>query len=310
MSTNQPKVSIVVATYNRCEKLKEAIQSVLSQSFSNWELIVVDDGSEDETPQLLSHYSSKDSRIRFKRQDNQGVAAARNEGIRLATSEFISFLDDDDLWLPEKLEKQIYELEARPAHALNFTWCWREDDNAPGRKLEPPQKVDATYRRLFSANFIPTPSAVLIRRRALAGNASFNEIYHGVEDYDLWLRLASQFPFSAVEEPLTIYRRHSGSVSRKTISILEQMIQCLGKAPLTDGVTADLKDQRVARLYYQLATELRDRKNWKEAAKAYLESVRLQPAIGLEIPWARMSHVSYRFFRPYAVALNCWVRSL
>src|SRR3989338_3818100 len=119
----QPLVSIVTPTFNRVGSLREAIESVLAQTFSDWELIIVDDGSTDDTRQMVAQYQAQEPRIRYAYQLNSGASAARNRALGLAQGEFVAFLDDDDFWLPEKLTKQIDRFSQDPSLGFLYTKC-------------------------------------------------------------------------------------------------------------------------------------------------------------------------------------------
>ncbi|MCL4503557.1 MAG: glycosyltransferase [Deltaproteobacteria bacterium] len=203
MSAQIP-VSVIIPTYNRAALVQEAVASVLAQSFRDFELIVVDDGSTDGTPEVLSPYAS---RLRFLRRENQsGVSAARNTGIAAARGEWLAFLDSDDLWLPEKLARQMAYLEEHPDLLIcqtEETWVRR------GIRVNQPQ----THRKIGGQIFyqslercMVSPSAVMLHRRLLAQHGGFDEELPAAEDYDLWLRLGWRYEIGLVPEPLIIKR--------------------------------------------------------------------------------------------------------
>ncbi len=204
-----PTVSVIIPTYNRCNLLIEAVDSVLSQTYDNYELIVVDDGSTDETPSLMPDYNP---RIRYIWQDNQGESAARNRGMALARGEYIAFLDSDDLWLPEKLSFQVPILQENGEIGLVFCLAQRIDADGiiiPG--------VPLSYKRcgnvmslldVLSGNPFP-PCSVLLRREFIDVTGGFDtEIRYG-EDWDLWLRLVTETKFSCLPNILASIRVHA-----------------------------------------------------------------------------------------------------
>jgi glycosyltransferase involved in cell wall biosynthesis len=210
-----PLVSVVIPTFNAARYVARAVDSALAQTYSPVEVIVVDDGSTDNTAQVLDQYKSN---IRYIFQPNCGsVGAVRNRGIREARGEIFAFLDADDLWFREKLEQQIPVLLANPKVGLvhsNFKYLDEETGRTytisrPRHKL-----VGRCYTRLFFGCSI-FASSVVVRRTCLDNVGMFNEeIPPGVEDYELWLRLARQYKFAYVPRCLALYRKHSANMSR------------------------------------------------------------------------------------------------
>jgi glycosyltransferase involved in cell wall biosynthesis len=220
-------VSIIIPTYNRAKLLPEAIDSVLKQTFRDLELIVVDDGSTDETAQILQDY---DSNIQVIRQHNQGVSAARNRGILHADGELIAFLDSDDLWKPRKLKVQVEYMRAHPEVMICQTeeiWMRRGARVNPGKKHK-------KYSGWFFENMLPlcivSPSAVIMRRELFAHVGMFDESLPVCEDYDLWLRVGLYYPIMLIEEPLIIKRGgHENQLSQKYWGIDRFRVQSLQK---------------------------------------------------------------------------------
>jgi glycosyltransferase involved in cell wall biosynthesis len=200
-----PLVSVIIPTYNRAAMVGRAIESVLAQSFRDYELIVVDDGSDDGTGQALSGYRD---RITVLRQSNRGVSAARNRGIRQSKGRLIAFLDSDDLWLPEKLSRQISFFRDRPEALICQTEeIWIRN----GRRVNPKKR----HRKLSGDIFLPSlelclvsPSAVMLRRPLFDKIGWFDESLPACEDYDLWLRISSRHPVYLIDTPLTV--KHGG----------------------------------------------------------------------------------------------------
>lgn len=200
-----PKVTVVIPTYNRANFLQHAIQSVL-QAGSDVEVVVVDDCSTDETPDVCSQLGS----IRYVRLPaNRGLAHARNVGIAESSSEFIAFLDDDDLRLPDSLDKQLSRMVVDDRIALCYGRALigdarRQLPTGEVYPLECPQ--GDVFWELLEDNFIPMPS-VLARKSALIDSGGFNTSLSLVEDWDMWLRISERFLVAAVEEPVAIYRK-------------------------------------------------------------------------------------------------------
>jgi glycosyltransferase involved in cell wall biosynthesis len=205
----KPLVSVIIPTYNRQRLVQETIDSVFSQTFTNWELIVVDDGSTDDTRQALTRRYG--NRIRYEYQDNRGESSARNRGISLSQGGYVAFLDSDDLWLPTKLERQVALMEAMPDVGLVSTQAW--SINYEGLRLQrPPQghgRVENTIRweELVLGNAVAGGgSTAMVRREFLVNANGFDAEIRFGEEWDLWLRIAPSTRLYQIPEPLCCYR--------------------------------------------------------------------------------------------------------
>lgn len=206
-----PLVSVIIPTYNRARFLREALASVLSQTYRPLEIIVVDDGSIDETPRLITGFP-----VRYVRGPHRGVAAARNRGIRLARGPFLAFLDSDDLWLPEKLARQVAFFEAHPeAVAVQPEEIWIRR----GRRVNPKRRHAKEGGFIFHRCVelcVVSPSGVMLRKEVLVEVGTFDESFPACEDYDLWLRLSARYPIHLIREPLVVKRGgHADQLSRQ-----------------------------------------------------------------------------------------------
>lgn len=201
--TPSPQVSVIIPTYNRADMVGEAIESVLNQDFSAFELIVIDDGSTDQTPDLLRSYGH---RIIAIRRENKGVSAARNLGISHASGELIAFLDSDDLWLPGKLTAQVDFFRLNPASLICQTQeIWTRN----GRRVNPKHRHEKRSGMIFEPSLalcLVSPSAVMIRRSLFDFVGRFDENLPACEDYDLWLRIGRRFPIHLIDRPLIVKR--------------------------------------------------------------------------------------------------------
>lgn len=208
-------VSVVIPTYNRGALLGEALESVLAQGSAIGEIIVVDDGSTDDTPSVLAGYCGQHSIVRVVRQPNSGESRARNAGIRLAVGEFVAFLDSDDAWLPEKLSRQL-PLFDDPRIGLAFTAYYRCSEDKTELMSLSEWKIDWRFaiEQLLIGCCIDT-STVVVRREQLSRIGLFDEGLKVCEDWDLWLRFATaDVGIAYLPQPLTLYRDHPGSASR------------------------------------------------------------------------------------------------
>ena len=197
------QVSVIIPTYNRGWTIGEAVDSVLAQDYRDFELIVVDDGSTDNTPQVLDAYRGA---IKVFRQENKGVSAARNRGISEASGRFIAFLDSDDLWLPQKLSRQVEFFNTTPDALI----CQTEEVwIRSGVRVNPKKRHKKPSGMIFEPSLalcLVSPSAVMILRSLLEIVGNFDEALPACEDYDLWLRISCRFPVYHINTPLIIKR--------------------------------------------------------------------------------------------------------
>ena len=209
----KPQVSVVIPTYNRGWIIKEAIDSVLAQDYTEFELIVVDDGSTDHTSDVLDSYKNV---IKILSQKNKGVSAARNRGISEATGQLIAFLDSDDLWLPQKLSAQIDFFNQTPDALICQTEeVWIRN----GLRVNPKKRHKKPSGMVFKPSLelcLVSPSAVMIQRSLFDRVGRFDETLPACEDYDLWLRISCRFPIHLIDTPLIIKRGgHDDQLSSK-----------------------------------------------------------------------------------------------
>ncbi len=207
-----PLVSVIVPTYNRAHMLQEAIDSVLAQTYPHFELLVVDDGSTDGTQKLLRSYGH---RINAIYQENAGVSAARNRGIRSASGEMIALLDSDDYWMPGKLTAQVDLFMNTPQAVICQTEeIWIRN----GVRVNPKQRHKKISGMIFEASLplcLISPSAVMMRTSLLDEVGLFDEMMPACEDYDLWLRITCKYPTHLIPRHLIVKRGgHDDQLSR------------------------------------------------------------------------------------------------
>jgi len=216
MNTVNPLVSVVIATYNMSAYLPEAVESVRSQTYGPIEIIIVDDGSTDNTAAVVDQWK-KDTRVRYVHQDNQGQTVAKNRGISESTGEYIAFLDADDRWKAAKLEQQMRFFDEDRSVGVVYTDTVIIDEygrETGRRKIARPQ--GRVTEQLLDDNFVEFGSAV-VARHALERMGAFDETLSMSIDYDLWLRLSTAYLFRYVDQPLLEYRVWSGQMSRKML---------------------------------------------------------------------------------------------
>jgi len=220
-----PKISIIIPAYNAEDTIEETIQSVQQQTLKDFEVIVINDGSTDQTLNVLE--SIQDQRLKVFSYENSGVSAARNHGISLANSEFIAFLDADDLWTKDKLELQFNALNQHPEAGVAYSWtCFMNVDeyNKPSTFLPSPQYTFAgnVYKNLLISDFIHNGSNTLIRKQAIDSVGEFDETLRSCEDWDYWLRLAAKWSFVVVPKYQVLYRRTLGSGATSKVEVMKQ----------------------------------------------------------------------------------------
>jgi glycosyltransferase involved in cell wall biosynthesis len=208
-----PRVTVIIPTHNRASLLPRAINSVLAQTFTDFELFVVDDASNDETAQVIQGFS--DPRITYIRHEvNRGESESRNTGIRNARGEYIAYLDDDDEWVPEKLDKQVKVMDSSPPETgVVYTGC-DYVELGTGRKLGT-QKVYQRGRvleHLLTKNFLPGPTA-LVRKKCFQKVGEYDPTVRYGPDWEMWIRIARYFDFEAIPEPLYRYSIHTNQLT-------------------------------------------------------------------------------------------------
>ena len=221
-----PAVSIIMPAFNRQRYLAESIESVLNQTFSDWELILVDDGSSDSTPAIIERYRlSFPERVKPISQANSGVAAARNTGIKASTGELVAFIDSDDLWHSRKLERQVQSL--REAGDVAFVYTGYEIIDPFGRLLRTvrpdPRFQGAIYEKLWTEDNNILGPTIMVEREKLYRVGLFYGRFHGGENLDLRLKLARIGIVSFVDDVLYRYRKHPESLTADSRVGLEHM---------------------------------------------------------------------------------------
>jgi len=227
------EVSVIIPTYNRRAMVREAVASVLAQTGASFELIVVDDGSTDGTSEELAQFH--DPRMRLERIANRGPAAARNRGVAIARAPMIAFLDSDDLWKRQKLERQLAFMRANPDCAISQTnelWLLN------GRRINPGLRHRKRAGDFFIESLrtcLISPSAVMMRAELFRALAGFDELMMAAEDYDLWLRISMVENVGLLDQPLVTRRAgHPDQLSATTPAIDRFRILALAKL-LTDA---------------------------------------------------------------------------
>jgi glycosyltransferase involved in cell wall biosynthesis len=224
-----PAVSVVVPAFNAAWCVGKAVDSVLAQDFREFELIVVDDGSSDDTAQVLARYGDA---LRVVRQSNRGLSAARNTGIHQSRGEFVAFLDADDWWLPGKLGRQMALMRARPDVGFCSTAARVEDPEGRLLNLWNAVRWQGSFLvHLFGSNadVAGSGSAVVARRSLFGEVGGFDETLRSLEDIDMWMRLAAAADYACIDEPLAVILKRPGSMSRNLEVMRDAALQVMAK---------------------------------------------------------------------------------
>ncbi|BAY84899.1 putative glycosyl transferase [Calothrix parasitica NIES-267] len=246
-------ISVIVPVFNGELTIQETINSILNQTFKNIEVIISDDGSTDSTLEIVSNIS--DSRIKILSYPNAGVSASRNRGIYQAKGEYISFMDADDLWTPDKLELQWQALQDNPQAAVAYSWTdYISESNQfikAGRRIKANGDV---FSKLLVSNFLENGSNPLISKEALEKVGGFDESLSVAEDKDMWLRLANNYEFVCVEKPQILYRSSMNSLSSNLKNMEATSLKVIDRGfsyPKADKFQ-NLKKQTISNFYKYL----------------------------------------------------------
>ncbi len=240
------QVSVVMAAKNYARFLPEAIESVFSQSFANWELVIIDDGSTDATPYVARPYLT-DSRVRYFHSDHLGQSRAKNLGVHLARGRLVAFLDADDAWEPTKLEEQVARFEACPEVGVVF--CKRSLMDETGAVI--PTKPASGFPtglvlpHMFTQNFVCF-SSCMVRREVFSHVGGFDPEWDLSIDYDLWLRVAKFYRFDCVNEELVRYRTGHGNLSKKLRDRVDTAISIMRRSVSRQGVGEEVPRRVIA----------------------------------------------------------------
>ena len=274
----EPLVSIIIPTYNRSSYLKEAIESVLSQTYTHFELIIVDDGSTDNTEEVIRQFN--DTRIIYIKKPNEGhPGKTRNAGLRIAQGDFIAFLDDDDKWLPEKLKEQIGAHIRKPRIMASYTFysiigkATQRDHHIFPAQIE--RNGFLLEEMIRHGSFVLT-STMCFRKEVFDRIGEFAEIpnLRSGQDFDMWLRIAQHFEYLCIPHYLTVYRLHSRAISetfvhKRLFAIYERVIK-------NAKVSKHLKKNFLANAYF-IDGEYRLSQHVKGYRKSFLKALFLNP---------------------------------
>ena len=269
-----PIVSVIIPTYNRAHLIDKAINSVLSQTYQDYEIIIVDDASTDNTKEVVKDFT--DSRISYIfHTNNLDISAARNSGIKASQGKYIALLDSDDEWLPEKLDKQINKFEKESLKiGVIYTGSYYIDEKGNQiRKVHVPIKEGYIYEDLLRAGGYLCLSSTLIKRECFKKVGLFDENLPPCEDLDMWIRIAKYYKFSYIKDLLVATRIHNNQITNDSEALIEgiKKIQVkynkeLGKRPYSNSIR-----------YFHLGNKLCHLRKRKEGQKYFIKAISIYP---------------------------------
>jgi glycosyltransferase involved in cell wall biosynthesis len=270
------KVSIIIPTRNRSNMLLSAINSVMLQSYQNYEILVVDDCSTDDTRKVVQ--AMQNGKIKYISHDFQkGEAGSRNTGIKNATGEFIAFLDDDDEWLPDKLKLQLELFEKREKYiGAVYTGYWFV--NIKNNEIlfqNIPEKKGFIYNELLLDNVIGTPSTVLLRKQVIQEIGLFDESLPYYVDYDLFIRISKYYQFEYIKTPLVKYHVHDNMLSRNPHILLKGIEKFRRKYSKKRG--GNLSNIFIGKAYLKIGNILCNNNHLQLGRKAFCKSIQHNP---------------------------------
>lgn len=270
-----PLISVIIPVYNGKKTINKTIESILNQTISDWELIIINDGSQDGTLEVVSNI--RDSRLKIFSYPNSGQAISRNRGISHAVGEFITFSDADDLWTPDKLEAQLKALQVNPQAAVAYSWTDYIDEF--GQFLRSGTRLNATgdvYKKLLVRNFLENGSNPLIRKQALTEVGGFDGSLTPAEDWDMYLRLASRYHFAAVPSPQILYRVSASSSSSNVYKMEAASLQVIERAfNQAPESLQNLKKYSLSTLYIYLTFKVLENPSGRQNALTAARYLRL-----------------------------------
>jgi glycosyltransferase involved in cell wall biosynthesis len=278
--TEEPLVSVVIPAYNAAAFIKTSVESVLRQTFRDFELIVVDDGSKDATLDMLAPYGDRIHRLR---QANAGVSRARNQGVARARGRWVAFLDADDVWKPTKLARQIEELHRRPECGACYTAILVADEQLTPLLEQRSERGGLERADLLVKGNLVTGSAssVACDKELLIRVGGFDEGLSLCADWDMWLRLASTTRFAYVDEPLVLYRRSPGSMSSNPTVLERDTLRLLEKAFQDRPAQVGLRSKAYGRQYRVLSGSYYHARRYSDAVRCLMNALRHDPTQSL-----------------------------
>ncbi|HHP7231498.1 MAG TPA: glycosyltransferase family 2 protein [Xenococcaceae cyanobacterium] len=302
-------ISVIIPAYNAERTILATIKSVQQQTFKDLEIIVIDDGSSDRTREILA--TIDDERLKINSYSNQGLSTARNRGIARAKGKYLSFIDADDLWTPDKLAKQLTALKSNPQASVAYSWMVlmvEATDNHEQTSFISGKKVAFTgnvYEKLLLDNFIGNGSNILVKQGAIASVGEFDTTLKSCEDWDYYLRLAAKYNFALVPEHQIIYRKTPGTMTSKGSILETEGLKVIDKAYQTiPQKLQHLKNQSIARFSLVCGRIYLDRncdrRDISKAQQRLFKAIKLNPRV-LFLPdtYTLLFKITFKKLLPY-----------
>jgi glycosyltransferase involved in cell wall biosynthesis len=282
-----PTISVVIPAYNAERTILDTVASVQQQTFSDFEIIVINDGSTDRTLELVQ--GIQDERVKIFSYENGGLPVARNRGISRAKGEFIAFIDADDMWTSDKLELQLVLLQQHPEAGVAYSWSRFMNKQGELSYVVDDRYIEGNvYEKLLLNNFLNNGSSLLVRREAIESAGEFDPTLKSCEDWDFYLRLAAKWSFVLVPKPQILYRQSSTAMTSKIDVMESAALITIEKAYQAAPPNLQyLKGQSLARLYQYCTRQYLERstsgmREINLAGQKLWNSIRLHPPILLE----------------------------
>ncbi len=305
-----PRVSVIIPTYNRASLISQAIDSVLAQTFKDYEIIVIDDGSTDNTQEIRKKF---DGRINTICQANQGIAQTRNQGIRQAQGSYIAFLDSDDFWTPEKLQEQVKVLDQNPRVGIVYGRMPIINEKGETIGMKPAGVSGKNLKELLELwGDIPT-STVLARKACFDQAGLFDTQLESMEDIDMWIRIAEHYDLYEIEHKvLAYYRRHGQQITQNMVKVYEGLVKIFTKIQANyPQAPPKLMLRRITENQYLLAKAFYDQGSYPNAFQHAWKAILRYPLLGSYF-FKKSDHAGRKIItlmKPYGLLLLSLVKS-
>jgi glycosyltransferase involved in cell wall biosynthesis len=269
-----PEVSVIIPAYNSARYLRDAVDSVLAQTFKDLEVLVIDDGSTDDTESVMRRYGSP---VRYIPQQNGGVSAARNRGIGESLGTYVAFLDADDVWYRDKLERQMAALKKQArCRACCSAFTVVDSELEPIGVTRSQQREPTLEGLLTCGNLVGTPSTVVSERSLFENAGRFDTTLSQCADWDMWIRLAAETDFLYIDRPLAAYRQHPANMSRNPSLLERDSLAVLEKGYARQSLPAGLREHRraaFARNYMVVAGAYLHARRYRDSARCTARAI-------------------------------------
>lgn len=305
------KVSVIIPTYNRGNLIARALDSVLAQTFKDFDVTIIDDGSTDNTKEVIKPYEGK---VNYIYQKNGGISAARNRGIAESTGQYIAFLDSDDYWAPQKLEVQSKVLDDHPKVGIVYGRMPIVNEHGDVLGMKPNGVSGKNFQELLRVwGDLPT-SSVMTRRECFERVGVFDNNLPPMEDIDMWLRIAHAYDLHEVEgQVLAYYWRHDHQITQDTIKVYSGLVKIHAKILKTfDDIPRDLIVRKLVKNQYTLSRIYYSKHRYAEALETVRQAIGRYPSVGALFiePSDNPIQKILKIFKPYIYIIICYIKKL